>query len=297
MASPSVPTITTLSTDALKDVGYSTPSTAQLTRAAEFAEQIKNDLIILAEGRKFKSLYTTSVLVTTNGQGRYANPTDYFSDLSVTALYGTKIGTAQTGAAGSVTLASGHGYTEAELIGKEVLIYEGTGIGSLSQTTGLSGDVNSVTPDFTTAPDNTSKYMFIEQYIKLKEGNYLNQGDRLTIPEKGEPVWFTPIGNVDSGEIIIAPVPYNTTAPYGLSMRYYANLMTADLTGTLMSTLYQRWRNLWITGIQAKQLFEDDDNRWQIKMREYGTHLQAVVMRETYGMNLSNLQCKVVDCA
>lgn len=295
MAAPAVPTLTTLTTEALKKATHSTPSAAELTWAADWMEEIKNDILVLANGRKLKSLYTVSATVTTNGKSRYSNPTDYFSDLTLVAIHGEKIGSSQAGAVGSVTLASGHGYAQADLLGKEIFIYSGTGVSSLSQCTGLSGDIASVTPNFTTAPATASGYMFVEKNIPLEPRSIWDKEKLGLYPQKGEPVYFMPTGDADYGEFELWPTPYNTTAPYGLKMRYYANLMTLDLAGTLIATLYQRWRNIWIQGVFVRALESKNDNRGPSERQKYEFMLQNLLASETYGLDLNNLQMTIAN--
>ena len=69
-------------------------------------------------------------------------------------------GTAQAGAAGSITLAAGASATSAFYDGYTVYIHTGTGIGQARQITTYDGGtkVASVDPNWLTTPDNTSQY-------------------------------------------------------------------------------------------------------------------------------------------
>jgi len=297
MAVPTAPTLVSLTTEGLKKAGHFSPSASELTRAQDqFMEEIKND--VFTSAKKIKSLQTTSILVLTQGLSRYALPTDYSSDMVMNRLYGSHVGTSQAGTVNSITLAADEDIAESTIIGKSILIYSGTGLGSMSQcvTYDETTKVAGVSPDFDTAPNGTSKYMVIDTSTPMSQEPIWNV-DSIDVPTKqGEPSVYAPIGDVDNGEIIIYPVPYRADAvPYSLQLRYYANLMKLDLSSTLMSTLYQRWRNLWVKGVELKQLQADDDDRAERVRGEYLTELQGVIAREQYGMDLTNLQARVLD--
>ena len=297
MAAPTAPTLITITTQALKKAGYPSPTATQLTNAQdEFMEEIKNDIWTLA--KKLKSLHTTSVMITANGQSRYSYPTDYSSDLSVTILHGSITGTAQAGSTNTITLDATDSSGETDLLGKSILITANTGKASMSQCTALdtSTKIAIVTPNFNTAPDSTSEYMAIATHYPLQSSPVWDY-DNLTNPmTRGLPTHFSPIGDADYGEFMLYPVPYKDNSEvYGVQARYYANLMTLDLTSTLMATLYQRWRNVFTQGVYAKQLQKDDDNRAGQAINMYNQALHGLILREQYGMDLNNLQAAVND--
>ncbi len=298
MAAPSAPDATTIVTEALKKAGHSSPSSAQITRAEDFyMNEIKNDIWQLAKKPKF--LHTTSILILTEGKGRYPNPTDYSSDMEMTLLQGTNVGTAQDGAVGSITLDSTVTFNQSDIIGKDILVTANTGAGSMSQVTAYNDTtkIALVTPDFTTAPANGSKWMAIDTYEHLQQTPSF-EFDRITRFESqlGRPELFMPMGSANEGEFTLYPVPWtDDETVYGVRLRYYANIMELDLDGTLMATLYSRFRNIWIAGVKAKQLEDDDDSRQFQAKTEYNQVLQAMIMREAYGMDLNNISMTVED--
>lgn len=294
MAAPTAPTLATLVSEGLKKAGHASPAAALSTRAQDYwIEEIKNDIFTLA--KKLRSLQTTGVTVTDKGLWRYSFPSDFSSHISLTRMYGSETGTAQAGAAGTLTLKADAGHTEEWMLGKEILITSGTGSSGLSQCTAYNPTtkVATVTPNWPTTPDSTSTYMIVDEYIPLTEGPIWNMEDQVYETSKGPPTHFRIIGDADYGEFILTPPPDETY--YGLKLRYYANLMTIDLAGTLMATLYYRWRNLWISGVKWKCLEFDDDDRQQVAMQQYQNHLREMLMREQYGYDLSNLSATIED--
>lgn len=284
MAAPTAPTRTTLVSEALKRAGVKSPVSALTTRAEDlWMEEIKNDILVMAKGRKLKPLFTTSVSVTVNNKSRYSNPADYFSDLSLEILDGANKGTATGGAAGSITLASSVTGVE----GYNILVTSGTGVGSMSQCTSFNTStlVATVSPNFTTAPASGSTYTIIDTIYPLAQKPIREQrkqtGVEIDVPEV-----FYPVGDADYGEFELYPVPDNGDYVFGLRMNYYANFMTLDLAGALMATLYQRWRNIWLQGVYAKALaYELDDKRAETEMLVYRQLIADMIRHDAYGID------------
>jgi len=282
-AAPTAPTLVTLVDEGLNRAGIYSPDTAVTTRAEGlWMEEIKNDILVMAKGRKLKSLFTTSISVTVNNKSRYSNPTDYFSDLSLEVLDGANKGTATGGASGSITLAS-----SVTVEGYNILVTSGTGIGSMSQCTAFDTStlIASVSPDFTTAPANGSTYSVIDTIYPLKQKPIREQRKQETA-EMGVPEIFYPAPDADYGEFELYPVPDNGDYVFGLRMNYYANLMTLDLAGTLMATLYQRWRNIWLQGVYAKALkYEVKDGDADMQLLIYRQLITDMIRNDTYGID------------
>lgn len=293
MAAPTAPDLTSITTEGLKKAGYTTPTSAQLTRAQTYwMREIKNDLHqALAD---LTLLQSVAFMLTVIGKHLYANPTGYSSVLSLNLLDGSHTGTAQTGAANSVTLAASESATSDYAIGKYILITAGTGAGSCSQITGYSATtkIATVTPNFTTTPVASDTYMIVETYYPLEE-DLIYDIDTITYPtNKQRPTHFFMSGNKTSGEFILYPNPDKV---YGIQMRYNLDFMTLDLADARMTTAYQRWESFFIYGIFMKALEDDDDNRFQLAVKEYQGKLADLVFREKYGKDSSTLTMRVVE--
>ena len=160
-AAPTVPTQASLISEGLAMAGESDPDSTLTTRAGLWFEEIKND--IWRKEKKLKSLQKTCYAILQKGESRYSYPSSFSSDISITILDGSRTGTAQAGSTNSITLASSESAGDSDLIGKEIIVTSGTGIGSFAQIISYSSTtkVASVTPDFETAPDSTSHLFYL----------------------------------------------------------------------------------------------------------------------------------------
>lgn len=292
MALPTLPTVTTICQEALTKAGYTNiPSAIQTRAETKWMDELKSDIMLSADknSKKLKSLFTTSYTITTIGIHRYSNPSDYNSDLTLTLLTGDNTGTAQGGSINSITLASGEDVTSDFAIGKYIIIIGGTGLYSCSQILSYSETtkVATVSPDFNTAPGGSDTYMIVDRNRELIEKNIISF-DNITYTLKGEPINYYPLGSTTYGEFILYPNPDKI---YGLQMRYFANLLRIDLSSTLMATLYEKWRTLWVNGIYMKALQDIDDKRAHAEKKVfYEFILPSFLDKESYGVDWSELQ-------
>lgn len=295
MAVPTVPTTTTLATEGLKKAIHSVPSAALIARATDYyMEEIKGDLQLKAATvqKKLRSLFKTGFLVIDEGKHRYALPSDFLGDLTLTLMDGEHTGTATAGAAGSVTLAADEDISEDDAVGRYVLITGGTGEASCSQITAYNTTtkVATVTPDFATAPASGSTYLIVDRYRPIQPTNS-NEFDGYSSPTtKGEPNRYVYQGDQDTGEIVLYPTPDQT---YGLQLRYYLDLSLLDLTDNRMSTLYRKWRNLWVQGVKAKQMESDNHRDKAAELQRYYQYIDAVIFDETSGQDLGEVNFQV----
>jgi len=292
VAVPTVPTAATLVAEGLKKSGYASPSVALIARATDYyLEEIKFDLWLL--GKRLKSLQAEHVGVLTPGISRYDFPSGLSSVATAKILYGDEEDDVQDGAAATVTLDAEEDEGEDELEGKEILIYSGTGKKSLSQIYSYDEDtlIASVSPAWANCPNATAPitddtYVIIDQYTPL-EIEPITHFNEIGAPHAtGRPQIMYPVGSEDQyGYYHLYPVP-DEDYYYGIHMIYYLNLLTLDLAGTRMTSLYQRWRNLWIQGVKAKQLESDDDSRAPVEMARYYNMVKDLASLETYGRTI-----------
>lgn len=290
---PGTPTGTGLASQAIFECGYSSPSTSQKSMATgHYMQQIKNDIWFLA--KELATLQYETVYSLTEGQARYDFPTSCSKLISATLLDGANYDTCQAG--GSTTTAIlDAAYSPATdwIKGKELMVYvTATPMTAyISQVTGWDNTtkVATIAPAWTASPDATYSYLVVDTYYPLEIKPVWNWDSENFPTNQQRPVALMPIGDETLGnEFLLFQTPDD--GYYGLKLRYYLNLMTLDEAGTLYDNILRRWRNIWIQGIKAKQLSADDDNRAQAETAKYNQLLQGLILRETYGMELSELQ-------
>ena len=304
MSISTVPTLDILTVEGLKMAGYpnATANDDYQTRAEEWVQELFNDVRQNWQGRKMKALMIESYTVTAIGVSRYANPDDFEAYKDISILFGNISGTAQDGAVGSVTLKATDTTSENTALGRTIVITAGLGVGSASQISAFdtTTKVATVTPNFTTAPDNTSTYMIIDNDWNVRQKEISVLKGTSSPFHKGRPTDYFPVGqaNADSdetGEFQLFPVPDKI---YPLKIRYYVNPELLDLTtdANLLTTLYRRWRTVIIQKVMYKAMKTDRRTEEGLaEERVYKNMLSDLISKEIYGHNLSNLQTVVDD--
>lgn len=292
MSTPSNPSLTDIVQEGFRKAGVRSPtSDSNYTRAqTQWMAEIKNELS--KKVKKLKFLHITSYGVFTRGLSRYSNPTDYESDLNLTLLDGELRGIATGGSSSTIILAANTNATENDLIGKEIVVMSGTGQASASQIIGYDSSTQTVTvsPDFRSAPAASSEYMVVTSEYPLTQDHVFNkdQGDiiRLELPTR-----FYLTGDEDYGEFIFNNPPDKV---YAGRLRYYADIGKMDTDSQHLSTLYHKYRNLWVYGIAWKYLEENDNSRYANLKQDYLDELHYIAMSQ-YGFDINQMQTKVCD--
>ncbi len=284
MAVPTAPTAVSLCFEALRTVNR-----MEKLHVAyyQWLEEIKSDIWLVAQG--LKSLQVSAVKMATIGLSRYAEPIDFNSELSLTILYGNVSGTAQDGSASTLTLAAADSSAEDWVIGKDTLITSGTAKNSMSQATAFDTGTKIVTvvPDFATTPVTGDGYRVIESYDPVIQKPVWEKKEFTNWSQKSRPMFLFPEGNEsDAGEFSLYPVPDKA---YGLLLKYYLNLQVIDLTSTRISSLYKKWRSIWIAGIMAKATGKVKDST------RYNNSLALLGKKEEYGNDLHDMQVTYAD--
>jgi hypothetical protein len=126
------------------------------------------------------------------------------------------------------------------------------------------------------------------------DGDHIANYDKFRTAGVGRPRKFFSMGDEDFDEFIFDVAPDNNY-PYIVRMRYYVNVMTLDLSSTLMATLYQKFREYWIKGIKAQALADNDDTTANDAFKERDMKLQSLVISQQYGTDIRTLAEHVTD--
>ena len=294
---PTSPTLTSLATEGLQKAGYlvnTVQFTNQLQRATtQWMEEIKNDIFTVIKNPKFLQLVIGQATVA--GQSTYLFPSDFSALVNgtLTLMDGTVRSTFQAGSTATSWILNA-GDTSTDLVGKEILVTShGVAFGQIGQVTAYdaASKTATVSGSFIGASSGDA-YLIVTTYYELTE-NMANQYDKENYPTTREiPVYFMRQGNASVEQYTLFPAPDKV---YGIKIRYYANLTNLDLAGAAITTLYQRWRNVWVQGIFAKSLQDSGDSAADNEISKYESMIKLISGRESYGVDLSNLQIRVVE--
>jgi hypothetical protein len=259
-------------------------------------EQLKNEL--WTELKQSKPLMTFSYMNLVPGQSRYSCPADFSSDMTMVVETGLTTGPILSATANTIVITTPSGSLGlSQTLGKDLCIISGTAAASVSQVTNLvvTGITTTITvyPNFQATPDATSMYMLVDAQWPV-ESRHIALYDQYRTAGVDRPRYFFPMGDEDFDEFIFDVAPDNNY-PYVVRMRYTVNIMTLDLNSTLMSTLYQKFREYWIRGVKYQALSDNDDTTAPATEQERKFKLQALIHSQQYGTDLRDLQQKVGD--
>jgi hypothetical protein len=298
MAAPAIPTALSLATEGLYQARIFNPTQAQLSRAQnEVMEQLKNNL--WTQIKQMKPLMTFSYMNIVPGQSRYSCPSDFSSDMTMVILTGLTTGTAVSATTNTLVTPASVGPLDLnQTLGKDLGIISGTAAGSVSQIIGVVNNLNGTTtltvyPNFQATPDATSGFMLVDTQWEIIADHIANY-DKYRTSGVDRPRRFFSMGDENFDEFIFDVAPDNNY-PYILRMRYFVNIMTLDLNSTLMSTLYQKFREYWIKGVKAQALNDNDDTTWEKALMERDQKLQELIMSQQYGTDIHTLRQHVED--
>ena len=298
MAAPAIPTVASLVTEGLRQARIFNPTQSQISiYQNEVMEQLKNDLWQAV--KQMKPLMTFSYMVLVPGQSRYSCPSDFSSDMTMVIETGLMTGTVVSATANTLTVPTPSGSFDInQTLGKDLGIILGTAAASVSQVIDLVVNGNGTTtmtvyPNFQGIPDATSTYLLVDNQWPV-EADHVANYDKHRTAGVDRPRKFFSMGNEDFDEFIFDVAPDNNY-PYILRMRYFVNIMTLDLNSTLMSTLYQKFREYWIKGVKAQALSDNDDTTANDAFQERNMKLGELIMSQQYGTDIHTLRQHVED--
>ena len=287
MANPTALTATTITNEAFYKCGIANPSTAQKTRATTyFLEEVKDDIWTRqypdGSAVRYAVLENISVDITTVGINRIATPTDLDELISVSFLNGTHTGTAQAGAASTITLEDGEDAGETEVVGNYILVTGGTGENGLRQVSAYDTDtyVATVSPNWATNPSSDSTYRIITSVNELSRESFLEMGPLGNSFATSDPSAFSLIREGVNSYILLDRPPDAST--YGILFKYYSNIHLIDTSegSTIMTELYVRWMNALVYGCAWKIAEDEDDSKYKTFRSEYERRVQGLIAKE-----------------
>lgn len=293
MAIPTAPTAATIVTEALtRYYNGATPSTAEVTRATSYGlEKVKRDIMLI--GKKWRPLATVSYDITVDGVSKYALPSDYEAIIGISILDGihTDALTAVDNTSKLYTLATDEDISQDAAEGAYLLITAGTGVNQMVQIDDYDTTTKVATGSeaYSTAPVATDTYLIVDAQYELSQ-EPIYRRDNLVFPvDKGRPSTFFINPDSTYGHVELYKCPDDI---YGVQVRYYADLLRVDITGTLYSTLLRRWAGVLEQGVYVWKLGEDDD-RYEREFRIYDAMLRNLAKADLEDYYNPNLQIQV----
>lgn len=292
MTVPTQPTSTTIATAAYQLYARRAPSTAEISYVDGYLlEEVKSDIMDRAVNWTF--LRKTAYQPITQFLSTYSAPSDYKKLISVRLMKGTRSGTAQAGAATTITLASTDG-GGAETNGKWIVITGGTGAkqGLQCKSFDTSTKVATMETSWATTPDNTSTYLVVDLFKPMKLlTNY--ERENLVYPGKQfEPTTVFQLANTTTGNLVLDSSPDLTT--YALEILYYADLVKMDTdqsANPLYAEVFKLLNGLLIQGVYTKLC--QQDSRYQIQLANYEAKLAKTESMYLYPNNESGFHVQI----
>ena len=279
MTMPTAPTPTTIATAALQRFhNGQTPEAADVARGvSDGLEKVKRDIMTI--GRKWRPLITTIYKALASGTSHYANPDDYDSEFSAALMRGMHTGNLSGVSTSSVVaLEAAEDITQANALGRWLLITSGTGVDQAQQIIRyeFSTKLAYMGAAFTTTPAPADGYLIVTNTQDLR-WKHPKLYDKFAHPgSPGIPRAYTNIKNATTGYLALYPVPDQV---YGLRRRYYADLQRMDTAGTLYITILRRWAGIFEQGVYVWKLGEDDD-RFPTELQTYQMMLAALAQAD-----------------
>ena len=291
MAVPTQPTPDNICTEAWKLFGKSSPTSSEITRAKDYGlEWVKGDL--KDAGLEWSFLRKIGYLPTTANTNRVQCPTDFAKVYGDKArlLDGTRRGTAQSGAAGTITLASADSGSEAATEGKLIVITSGTGSGQglVCSSYNDSTKVATMEANWTTTPDNTSVYLVVDSYREISMVSRFEYSSVVhSIHPAGSPRVLYHEADAAEGDLFF---DRSADKAYAIELPYYADLLKVDIdvsTSTLYNRILRLLNHLFIQGVFVWTL--QDDNRYAVELQKYERMKQRAAALHLYPNNVANL--------
>lgn len=281
MATATDPTATTLKTEAFAKAGI-TASAGQLSRADRWLQEVFNEIWMktTASGNsRLKSLQNETLLIPVKGTRYVTLPEEFDEEISIVLWYGTETGTAQSGGASAIRLASSATSTESDVVGRTIVLLSGTGLRQFRQCIAYNTTTKDVTVDraWDTTPDNTSVYLIVKNTRSLDEDTTNAFHQVSAAPTMGKPVYFS-----KQNRQLIFDRPFDSNT-YALYMSYFMHINQVDLTeGSTyrLTRLFREWNAVLVQGLYYKVLKDIDDNRQHTEQQIFDGLTSNLLLKE-----------------
>lgn len=243
---------------ALRKASQPAPSNGMIEEAKTvlFAE-VKNDIKFKAPTHKL--LEQKEIIVTTRAVRTVSQPTKAHKNKSALLLVGPDAwqGTAQTGGAATITLAAAFSEDEGTIKGNMLVTLGGTGSLQYRHITAYSNStkIATVSPAWTTAPDNTTTYLVVQKQVDMLKASAASLNRNAFITGEGEPLY----GSMQGEALWFNQSPNKI---YPILWTYYIDIDQLDESDTVILKILREWHSVIAAGLAAKCAAVYDDTRW-----------------------------------
>lgn len=260
MSLPSVPTLTTLITEAFQRSGVPAPSSPMVKRAEEmWLQEVLNDI---QADKRWHAIEETMLLIPQPWLQVYPIPSPLSRVLRIRFYHSTITGTAQSGStANTIKLAATEGASAGTLKGRKIFIISGTGAPQVNRITDYveGTKVATVACNWSTTTSDTSVYM-----VATVEHDLI--GPDVGIPLAGlGPTNILQYWEEWEAKLRFWPVP--NTAAMALEIDGIVDLSLVDLADARYTRILREWRNAIVQGLRVK-IFEDQDDMKNAQLTE-----------------------------
>lgn len=287
MAVPSDMTADLIVRQAFRLAGINHPTGKEVETGKDFYLRGTLQDILLSLGlfrdNRLKTLQAFGAIPSVEGQNRYAFPSDFDEEITITILDGTETGTAQAGAADppTITLAADATSTEEDVLGNLIFLYSGPGVNDVRQCIAYNTSTKIATVDsaWTATPTTATGYLVASEQTKLDADDLLDSGSSgLSTFATGKPTSYTSIG--ESGSYYMLFDKACDVATYGIYYRYYLDPNLLDLTSATMTVLYNRWLQVLLYGVANQIGVKNNDQKAMVIEKKYESLLAGLKERE-----------------
>lgn len=246
MAVPTVPTVTSILTEAFRRCGVPSPTTAQLTRAEdEWFEEVKQEI---GAEKRWHNYEETMVLIPQAYAQVYAIPSPLDRILSMSFFSGTT-GTASAGGNTSITLSS----AGTDVLGRKIFLTGGTGAGQCNRILSLAGLVATVAATWSTNPDSSTTYMIADNERPV-------MGPVIGLPRTGLGA-SQQVTKWEQFEHQVILYPVLDASTYALELRGTVDISLVDRTDARLTRVLRELRPALLAGVMVriKEDQQDDD--------------------------------------
>jgi hypothetical protein len=296
MAKTPDPTAVGMCQEALRMAGFNESQVStKLSRAKTiWLPSILKDIWSRAErtgNTRLKSLQITKVAVSVENQRVYGLPSDIDEELTVCILSGDHTGTAAGGSTNTVQLAAAEDAAAADVEGNYILMLSGNS--ALQYREAIDYDEGTQIATMHATWDSGSEAQAGDTYLVVNQQLWLSEINSKELDELNPPtVVSRPTRFSKYNDQIYFNNPF-PAGPFGIMLRYFANVQFIDTTEgatTDITRIYRNWQTSIELGLEYLARKDAQDSTWKEIYNVYEEAVGNLIRKEIpYGGEMAQL--------